>query len=100
MGVEQSHGNDNVSGADVGPACETLLQPELLQFHLAAFLGFCLPLAALLVFLFHGGSGAGVLKLNLSTHRPALAKVVAQIDDGVGNVETSVTRVMSVLACA
>ena len=89
-----------MSGTDVGPARETLLQPELFQFHLTAFFRIGFPFTALLIFLFYRRAGAGVLKLYFRAHRPAFAKIVAQIDDSMGNVETSVARVMSVLACA
>ena len=35
-----------------------------------------------------------MLKLNLATHRPTLSEVVAQVDDGMGNVETAMARVV------
>ena len=76
VGIVQTHRHHNVAGPDVGMLTERLLNPELLQFHLAAFLGLLLPLAAFLVFLLVGDAGAAVLKLYLRAEGPALAKVV------------------------
>ena len=86
VGVDQSEGHHDVSGAYVECSAERLLQPELLELHLATFL--------LLVLKLDGRAGATVLKLNLATHRPTLSEVVAQVDDGMGNVETAMARVV------
>lgn len=67
------------------------------RLHLAAFLGLLFPFTTFLVFLLVGNAVAAVLELNLGTQRPALAKVVAQVDDGMGYVETAVRGV--VLVC-
>ena len=38
-----------------------------------------------------------MLELNLSAHRPAATEVIAQVDDGMRNVELAVRRVVLVL---
>ena len=79
-----------MSYTQVGPGSKGLLQPELLQLYLAAFLGLLFPLAAFLVFFLVGDARAAVLKLSLRAKRPAFAKVVAQVDNGMRNVEAPV----------
>ena len=96
VGIVQTHRHHDVSGTDVCPTTERLLQPELFQLHLAAFLGLLFPLAAFLVFLLVGYAVAAVLELNLGAQRPALAEVVAQVDDGVWYVEAAVRGVVPV----
>ena len=88
--VQAAHGHHQVADADVQLRGEALLDPELFQFHLAAFLDLGLPLARLGELFLHGGAGAGMLEFDLGLHRPALAEVVAQVNDGVRHVETAV----------
>ena len=90
VGVVQTHGHHDVAGADVGKAAERLLNPELLQFHFAAFLGLLFPFAAFLVFFLVGDACATVFELNLCAHSPATAEVVTQVDDSVRYVELTV----------
>lgn len=68
MGVGQSEGNDNVSGAQVEGTGEGLLQPELLQFYLTAFLLFILKLDGLVGFVFDGRACSTMLKFYLRPH--------------------------------
>ena len=96
VGVVQSHGHDNVPQLHVGPVGETLVEPELLDFHLSAFLYLVLVFAALVVFHFDGRTRARVLKLYFGAHGPPLSEVVAQIDHGVGDVKPSVALVVFV----
>ena len=95
--IVQTHWHHNMSESQIGSPRKGLLNPELLQFYLAAFLGFLFPLATFLVFLLVGKTGTTVFELNLGTQRPALAKVITQINDGMGNVETSMTGVVLML---
>ena len=97
VGIVQTYGYDDMSHAEITPAAERLLQPELLQLHLATLLGLLFPFAAFLVFLLVGDTCATMLELNLSTERPAFAEVVAQIDDSMWNVEAPVRRVVLML---
>ena len=62
--------------SEVGCARKSLLNPELFQLYLAAFLGLLFPLTAFLVFLLIGKSGTTVFELNLSSERPALSEVI------------------------
>ena len=82
--------------AQVKPWRETLLNPELLQGHLAATLYLLLELAGLFRFLFHSGLDATVFKLHLGTHTPAVAEVVAQHDNGMGQVDAAVSLVFGI----
>ena len=98
MGIVQaSDGNNYMAYPQVEGAGEGLLEPELLQFHFAAFFYFRLPFTRLGEFLFDGRSRSGMLELNLGLHRPSFPKVVSQIDNGVGYVKPSVGRVICVL---
>ena len=96
MGVVQSHRHHDMSSTDVGPAGKRLLDPELLQLYLAALLYFLFPFAAFLVFFLIGQSVAAVLKLNLCAKRPALTKVVTQVNHSMGNIEATMTGVVLV----
>ena len=98
VGVGKAHGHHEVAYAQVGPAGERLLHPELLELHLAAFLGLLLPLAGFLELLLNGSAATAVLKLNLARHGPALAEVVAYVNHGVGDVEAAVAGVVLVAA--
>ena len=96
VGVVQTDGHDDMTEAQVQGAAEGLLQPELFELHLTAFLRLALPFAAFLVFALIGRAGAAMLKLNLRAQLPAFAEVVAQIDHGMGNVETTIALVVLV----
>ena len=67
VGVVQTDRHHDMPEAEIGCTRKGLLNPELLQLHLAAFLGLLFPLAAFLVFLLVGQTGATVLELNLRT---------------------------------
>ena len=94
--VVKTYGHYEVSHADVCPFGERLLNPELLQLYLAAFLLLAFPLCSFIGFVFYGTAGTGVFELYLGTHCPALAEVVTYVDDHMRNVETSVTGVVLV----
>ena len=79
---------------DVGPWGKRFLNPELFQFHLSAFLYLFLIFSALIAFHFHGTSRPGVLKFYFCAQLPAFPEVVAQIDDGMRDVETPVAGVI------
>ena len=96
IGIVKSHGDDDMSGSHVCPAGERLLDPELLELHFAAFLLFKLPLGSLVGLVFDGAACARMLKFHLRAHRPAAAEVVADVDDSMGNVESSVGRIVLV----
>ena len=97
VGVVKTNGNYDMTKAEIGCARECFLNPELLKLYFTTFLGLLFPLAAFLVFLLVSKTSASVLKLNLSTKRPALAKVVTQIDYCMGNIETTVTGIVLML---
>ena len=94
VGIVQAYGHHDMACADVGGLGEGLLNPELLEFHLAAFFHFLFPFAAFLVFLLVCEAVAAVLELYLSAERPAFAEVVAEVNHSVGDVETAVARVV------
>ena len=99
MGVGEAYGHYYMSDTDICPACKRLLNPELLQLHLAAFLGFLFPFAGLFKLFLNGTACSAVLKLNLARHAPALSEVVAYVYHGMRNVEASVARIVLILAC-
>ena len=82
--------HDDVSHADVEAFAKRLLDPELLQSHLAAALNFVLEFSGFLGLDFHGHFAAAVLKLDFAAHAPALAEIVAQIDDYMRQVHATV----------
>ena len=77
VGVVQTYGHYDVTHTQVDSRRELLVNPYLLQFHLAAFLLLKLPLGSLVGLVLDGRAGAGVLELYLRAKRPAFAKVVA-----------------------
>ena len=83
-----------MSETQVGSTSEALLNPELLQLYLAAFLYLLFPFAAFLVFFLVGQPVAAVLKLYLCAEGPSLAEVITQIDHSMGQVEFSVRGVV------
>ena len=95
--VIQTHRHHQMTSLDVGILAERLLNPELLQFHLATFLSLRLPFAAFFIFLLISPASAAMLKLNFRAQRPALAKVISQIHHSMRNVKPSMTRVILVL---
>ena len=91
MGIVQTaHRHHYVPHFNVELRAETLLEPELLQGHFPALLGFALPLAGLFELLLHRSSAAAVLELYFSLHRPSLAEVVSYIYYRVRDVEPAV----------
>ena len=85
--VQPAHGNDNMTGADIGSGAECLFNPKLIELHLAALLEFGFYLAALVVLDFHGRASAAVLIFQFGVHAPALAEVVANHEGNVRQVE-------------
>ena len=82
----------DVSDADVEVLVEAFLHPELLQGHLAATLNLLFELASLFGLLLRSSLDATVFKLNLGTHRPSAAEVVAKHNDGVRNIHAPIAR--------
>ena len=76
VGVGQTYGHDDMAGTYVGETSERLLNPKLLQLYLATALLLLLELDRFFCLIFYRRTGAAVLKLNLRTQRPALAKVI------------------------
>ena len=97
VGVVQAYRHHDVPYLNIKRARELLVDPELLQLYLAAFLLLAFPLGSLVGFVLDGAASAGVFKLHLHTEGPAATEVVAQIDDGVRDVEASVRRVVLVV---
>ena len=86
-----------MSNPDIECISEGFLDPELLEFDLAALLDLSLPLARFGIFLLDGGAGPGVFEFYLGLHGPALSEIVAQIDHGVRNVKATVAAVIPVI---
>ena len=95
--VQPAHGHHQVADAQVQLRGETLLDPELLEFHLAALFDLGFPFARFGELLLHGCTGAGMLEFDLGLHRPALAEVVAEVDHGVRNVEAAVRGIVLII---
>ena len=76
VGVGQTYGHDDMAGTYVGETSERFLNPELLQLHFATALLLLLKLDRFLCLIFYSRTCTAMLKLNLRTQRPALAKVV------------------------
>ncbi len=96
--VQAAHRHHDMADSDVELRREALLDPELLQLHLAAFLDLRLPFPGFSIFLLHGGAGSGVLEFDLGLQGPALAEVVAEINYGMRNVETAVRRIVLIIS--
>ena len=94
-----AHRHDDLTGLDVEHSIpESLVQPKLLERHLATFLRLGLILARLFRFYLHGRLVAAVLKLHLGAKRPTVAKVIAQVERDMGKVKAPVAIVVLV-AC-
>ena len=87
--VESPYRDYDMAHAEIKRRAETLLDPELLQFHLTATLRLALPFSGFFKFLLHGTAGTRMLEFNLRLHGPALPEIVSQIDDGMRDIETS-----------
>ena len=89
MGIVQSADRDHdMAHPDVQLRQESFLDPELLQLHLAAFLHLLLPFPGFFELPLGRYARTGMLELDLGLHRPAFSEIVAQVDDGMGNIET------------
>ena len=66
--VQASHGNHKMAHPQIEGVGEGLLEPELLQFHLASFLYLGLPFTCLGEFLFYGRTRSRVLELDFCLH--------------------------------
>ena len=87
VGLSDRH--HEVSHADVEAFAKRLLNPELLEGDLTATLDLMFELAGLLGLDLHGDFVAAMFKLDFRTHGPAFAKVIAKVDDHMGQVETA-----------
>ena len=54
MGIVQAYGYDDMTELQVGSLREPFVNPQLLQFHLAAFFLFVFPLSSLVSLVFYG----------------------------------------------
>ena len=97
MCICQADGYYDMSEPQVSGLRESLLNPELFQFHLTAFLGLLFPFATFLVFFLVSDASAAMFKLYLGAEGPALSEIVTHIDHGVGDVEASMARIVLVL---
>ena len=88
--VGRAYRYDDVPHAQVESGRETFLNPELFEGDFAATFDFRLVFAGFLLFDFNGAFGAAVFKLDFATHAPTAAKVIAEEDDHMGQVETAV----------
>ena len=95
--VVQSYGHDDMSELQVDSLGELLVDPELLQFHLTAFLLLILPFGSLVGLVLNGRAGACMFELNLCSHGPPLTEVVTEVDHGVRDVELPMTGIVLVV---
>ena len=95
--VQSAYRNDQMAHADVERRSERFLDPELLQFHFASLFDLTLPFTGFGVFFFDGRTGTGMLEFDLSLHGPAFSEVVSEIDHGMGDIEATVSLVISVI---
>ena len=92
VGVGHAHRHNDMSSTDIQRLGETFLHPELFQRHLAAAFHLLLELTSLLGLFLHGCLYAAMLELNLSADAPSAAKVVANHNNRVRQVETRIGR--------
>ena len=97
VGIGHADGHHHVAQLDVELGAEGLLNPKLLEGHFTAALHFAFVLAAFVFLNLDGTLRAAMFELDFGTHGPALAEVVTQHDDYVGQVEASVRVVLVVL---
>ena len=94
--VGHAHRHHYLAYAKVELRCKRLLNPELLQGHLAALFHFSLIFAALVGIHLNGTLRSAVLELNLHAHAPAVTEVIAHVQCDVGQVEASVGTIVLV----
>ena len=94
--VQSSDGDDQVANPKVQRRKEAFLEPELFELHFSAFFHLAFPFSGLGKLLFDRRTRSAVLEFNLCLHGPAFPEVVAQIDDGMGNVEAAVRRLVGI----
>ena len=82
---------------DIELRAEALLDPELFQFNLTAFLHFRLPFSRFFKLLLDSAAGAGMLEFYLRLHGPALSEVITQIDDSMRDIKASM--LLSLVGC-
>ena len=97
IGIAITHRYDNLTCLDIElTSSERLVNPELLDVYLTAFLHFCLIFASLLGLYLYSSTIATMLELNLRTHGPTLAKIITNIQTHMWQVETSMTLVIGI----
>ena len=99
IGICQTYRHYNMSGTDIGKTSKRLLNPELLKLYLATAFLLLLKLNGFLGLIFNGRTRAAMLKLNLCTKGPTLSEVIAKINHGMRNIETSMTWIVLSAAC-
>ena len=98
VGIRVAHGHNDLARLDVELSTgKSLVEPELLDIHLAALLHLGLVFASLLGLYLHGSTITPVLKLYLRPHRPAFAEVITNIQTHVRQVEASVALVVGII---
>ena len=88
--VGGAYRHDDVAQAQIEGSGEALLNPKLFECDFSASFDFRFIFSGFLLFDFDGTFGAAVFKLDFGTHAPTAAKVIAEEDDHMGQVETAV----------
>ena len=97
VGVGVAHRHNDFARLDVeASAPKRLVQPKLLKGHFATLLSLGLIFARFLGLHLHSRFIAAVLKFDLRAQRPAVAKVVAQVERDVRQVKTPVARIVAI----
>ena len=97
VGVAVAHGHDDFASPHVQHSAEKLLvQPELLDGHLATLFGFGFVFARFFGFYFNGSLVAAVLKLYFGAQGPTAAEVEAEVERHMGQVELAMAFVVLV----
>ena len=97
VGIVQAYGHDNMTELQVGSLRKALVDPQLLEFHLTAFLLFIFPFSSLVGLVLNGRARTRMLEFNLRAQRPALSEIIAHVDHGMRDVELAMTGVVFVI---
>ena len=97
MGIVQTYGHDDMTELQVGSLREPFVDPQLLQFHFAAFLLFVFPLSSLIGLILDGRTRTSMLKLDFRAQCPTLSKIIAHVDYSMWDIKLTMTGVVLVI---
>ena len=83
-----------MSHTNVSPLAKGLLYPKLLKLYFTTFLNFGFVFTTFIGLKFYGTTRSGMLEFYFSAQRPAFSKIVAKVNNGMGNIEATIAWIV------